>query len=177
MRIPFLVFLLSLVFISSGPLTAQPVPVACEPPFSEFPINEPRSVTIHRVPKVAYGHDGQFVVVYQLTDFSTQNGAASTTVHGRRFDAAGNFQGPAFPIDDAPGFLPDIERDTEGHFLVTWTSIEGNAMARRLSPEGAFSSPPFVIQSSREGTHGGPRLATDGDGTLFVWRRTLDGDR
>lgn len=174
MRRLHLTFLLILGFIVSAPLTAQPVPVACEPPFSEFPISEPRSVTLHSAPSVAYGNDGHFVVVYQLTDFSSQKGAATTTIHGRRFDAAGNFQGPAFPIHDAPSVRPSLERDAEGHFLITWTS-NGDAMGRRLSPTGAFSSPPFVIQSSREGTHGPPDLATDEDGALFVWQRQLDG--
>ena len=87
---------------------------------SEFRVNTSTAGS-QSAPVVAMDADGDFVVVWQST---TAQGNGNG-VYAQRYDAAGQPQGPEFPVatftkEDL--WLPSVAMDHDGDFVVTWQS-------------------------------------------------------
>ncbi|MEJ2085366.1 MAG: hypothetical protein P8Y44_06775, partial [Acidobacteriota bacterium] len=101
-----------------------------------------------KVPAVAVGEDGSFVVVWQ-SDGSSGSDSDWYSVQGRRFDGIGLPIGSEFQINS---YTTDAQRsadvaiDTDGSFIVVWQS------------RGSFGSDAssYSIQGQRFGTAGIP---------------------
>ncbi|HEX6739479.1 MAG TPA: hypothetical protein VF310_14470 [Vicinamibacteria bacterium] len=136
---------------SATGIFGQRFDAAGAPSGTEFQVNT-YTFQDQRDPKVAYGPNGGFVVVWD------RFGAIGLGVFGRRYDAAGVPQGAEFLVN-APAvtdqYGADIAGDPSRGYLVAWTGVgtEGDTsgrgvFGRRLDPGGVpLGSSNFVVNA------------------------------
>ena len=84
---------------------------------------------------------------------------SSGSIHGRRYDAAGNAIGGEFQVNTfTPGFQyrPRVGRASNGRFVVSWTSYGADGTgyaiaARRFDPSGNPIGSEFVVNTYTTG--------------------------
>ena len=124
-------------------------------------------------PAVAVGSAGDFIVVWR----SAQDGS-SASVHGRRYDAAGNAVGGEFQVNTyTPGFQyrPRVGRAADGAFVVAWTSFGGDGggygvAARRFDASGNPVGSELVVNTYTTGDQFAVDVAVAASGEFVaVW--------
>ena len=137
---------------------------------AEFPIN---TYTTGRQasPRIAADGAGNFVVVWT----SSQDGSGVGIV-GRRFNAAGEPQGPEFIVNSVTTGLqstPDVAFDSSGAFVVVWTTDDADdrgVVGRRFSAAGLAQGPEFPLNTFTAGLQVQPRVAaTTHRGFVGAW--------
>jgi len=131
-------------------------------------------------PAVASEGNGNFVVVW-----TSNLGASSFDVLGRRFDAAGIPQAAEFQVNSyttgTQGF-PAVVLDASGRFVVVWRSdgqdgSNGGVFGRRFDASGLAQGADFQVNSYTTAYQGMAAVASDASGNFVVaWRSdTEDG--
>ena len=125
-------------------------------------------------PAVAMGPDGGFVIVWH------SGGERDTAVYGRRFNAAGQPLGNAFPLSastEGSQFDPAVDISGDGSFVAVWLqgaqphSETAEVFSRRFNAAG---QPPFSeVRVAPTGTStkaSEPRVGMDGSrGWVISW--------
>jgi hypothetical protein len=141
---------------------------------TEFRVN---SVTASTQSDASIASDaaGNFVVVWR-----SYQGSAFGEVYGRRYDAAGNPQGPEFRVNSyTTGFqyTPSIASAPAGNFVVAWASFPYNyqygrlgVFAQRYDSSGQPQGGEFRVNGPIGS--GPPSIASDAAGNFVVaWQR------
>ena len=147
---------------------------------SEFRVNT-YTTNGQRVPAVAAGPTGTFVVVWRSDD---QDGS-SYGVFGQRFAGSGVSLGPEFRVNtyttENQG-IPAVATDPAGNFVVVWHSRtqDGSGFGvfgQRYASSGAPTGPEFRINTYTMVDQAGPAVVADPSGNfMVVWRSfTQDG--
>jgi hypothetical protein len=126
---------------------------------------------------VAIDSSGNFVVAWK-----SNNGASSSDIYARRFDALGN-PGAEFRVNDfvtSAQEKPAVAMDGNGDFVIAWTGngADGYGIyAKKYNANGGIIASDFRVDS---GTMQGmdPAVAADSSGNFIVSWHTwlLDGD-
>lgn len=116
----------------------------------EYPVNSPTTLgTI--APKVAMDAAGDYVVVWEQTDF-----ANNVNDFGQRYNANGVAQGSQFQINSPAqihGGTPNVAMDRAGDFVVTWVGYAAGILdgagvyARRYNASGQAQGNAFLVSS------------------------------
>jgi hypothetical protein len=125
-------------------------------------------------PAVAMGPDGGFIIVWH------SGGERDTTVYGRRFDAAGQPLGNAFPLSaftEGSQYDPAVDITSDGSFVAVWLqgpTPHGETAEVFLRRFNAAGQPPFSeVQVAPDGTSTKalePRVGMDGSrGWVISW--------
>jgi len=125
-------------------------------------------------PDVAMNLAGDFVVVWanQVPDLST-------SIHGQRYDSAGQPQGSEFIIDAltiTDITSPQVAMEADGAFVVVWENFETpgkyyDIMARRFDPQGSPLGAQFRANTYTVDNQISPAIAMDTDGDfVIVWQ-------
>ncbi|MDH3911691.1 MAG: VCBS repeat-containing protein [Rhodospirillales bacterium] len=131
-----------------------------------------------RFSSVAMDADGDFVVAWE-----SRPPNADYDILARRFDAAGEAQGPGeFRVNSyAAGNqrFPVIAIDADGDFVVTWQSYgqDGNGygvFAQRYNAAGVPQKDELPVNSNTAGDQWVPSVAMDADGDLVVVWSSFD---
>jgi hypothetical protein len=142
-----------------------------------FLVSKP-GVGMNVLPSVAVHPAGDFVVVWQFQpDADTPR-----SVHGRRFSKSGAPVGEEFVIEADPvadSIVPSIAGDSQGNFVVVWTSFGPSfcpsVKGRLYHPDGTPFGPSFPLASSADSCDEQPQVAFGPDGIFgVVWTRDLD---
>ena len=117
-------------------------------------------------PAVAARPRGDFVVVW-----SSSHDGSGGSVHGQRYDAAGNAAGAEFRVNDyttGSQFQPQVAVGPDGRFVVAWTSERDGSgysvAARRFDSAGDPLGGEILVNTYTTGNQlaGGVGLASDG---------------
>jgi hypothetical protein len=135
-------------------------------------------------PAVAALRGGGFVVVWQSV-----GSAASTSLLGQRYDAAGNPVGGELPLAQGvtPDAAPAVAAGDGGSFLVAWArggdSTAAGLFARLFGADGSPAGGELRVDTGAAGTAGAPALAALAHGGFAlawsggsgsIWARRLD---
>jgi hypothetical protein len=137
----------------------------------EFQVNEYTTGNQNQ-PSVAARAAGDFMVVWQ----SFQDGA-STSIHGRRYDAAGLPQGPEFQVNtytSSSQLYPVVAAEAAGDFLVVWQSFgpdgdQAGVLGQRYDGSGVPEGVEFQVNTYTTGNQRNPVLAVGGDAAVVAW--------
>ncbi|MDH3792283.1 MAG: FG-GAP-like repeat-containing protein, partial [Rhodospirillales bacterium] len=121
---------------------------------------------------IAMDADGDFVVAWESRD---QDGSLYG-IFAQRFDAAGVAQGSEVQVNTfstSAQRLPAVAMDTDGDFVVAWTSYEQDGsdwgvFAQRYDAAGVAQGPEFQVNTFTTGTQWFPAVAMDADGDFVV---------
>jgi hypothetical protein len=131
-----------------------------------------------RVPAVAMGRGGDFVIVWE--DDPTMSGGAA--VVGRGFRADGTGWLADFPISEAggTGFGPVVAMRDDGGFGVSWTDVrdgDGDAEVRAelYLADGRVAKAEWTVNRVAAGAQRAPSVGLASMGTVvFVWEDDMD---
>jgi hypothetical protein len=149
------------------------------PVTNEFEVNTEKVFHYHdHYPSVATLNSGDFVIVWQSSFETGQNGSDSG-VYARRFSTTGAPQGGKFRVDTGTitdGFnyfmYPSITALDSGDFVVVWdghyNSGDSLIYARRYSAIGVPRSDEFRVNSEMSSSGLAPRIATLNSGDFVV---------
>jgi hypothetical protein len=148
----------------------------------EFQINT-RTQDGQYAATVAMAEDGRFVVVWRNANVAFRG------IFGQRFDGDGSPLGEEFrvdtPVPNGTSFLPVVESDPEGAFVVVWHryAVGGGGsptgiFGRRFDSSGNPIGDDFQVNSYVTGGQNAPdvMLETEGD-FVVVWSATDFGTR
>jgi hypothetical protein len=142
---------------------------------SEFRVNT-FTLQAQTQPAVAMDADGDFVVAWQSEGYD----GSHYGVFARRFNAAGEPQGPEIPVSLSTinsQHLPVVAMDADGDFVVAWQSPEPgggygygpyDVFARRFDAAGTAQGPEVLVNSFTTGRQGPASVAMDADGDFVV---------
>jgi ureidoglycolate hydrolase len=145
---------------------------------SEFQINT--YTTGHKGwPAVAIDNNGDFVVVWD-GDAGSGNDTGSS-IQGQRYNSAGIPQGIQFQINTYTTnlqFDPAVAMDSDGDFVVVWTSFgsdndaaPNSVQGQRYNSAGVPQGNQFQVNSYTTGSQHDPAVALDSDGDfVVVWQ-------
>lgn len=134
-------------------------------------------------PRVAMSADGGFVVVW-LSKASAQG---VSRVYGRLFRSDGHPLGQRFPLGKGYGRAqsqPDVDRTSDGRFVVAWTELDGrvfdlyswpttDVFVRRFSAQGKPRGLEFVADRGRNSLDE-PAVTVNASGGFIVAWTWLD---
>ena len=132
-------------------------------------------------PALAIAADGRFMLVWE----SDAQDGGSGGVFAQRFGSSGSAEGVELQVNTftiGNQHNSRIEVDTEGDFVVTWTSPrDGNSFgifAQRFDSAGARLGVEFQVNTYTSSSQSAPALGMDGEGGFVVaWESTgQDGD-
>jgi hypothetical protein len=89
----------------------------------EFQVNS-YTTNIQRNPAVGLDSDGDFVVTW-TSNGSNDGDSSDYSVQGRRYNSVGTAQGSQFQVNNYTTnrqWLPAVARDSDGDFVIAWTS-------------------------------------------------------
>ncbi|HEX9940431.1 MAG TPA: hypothetical protein VGG03_00325 [Thermoanaerobaculia bacterium] len=123
-------------------------------------------------PAVAMGPDGSFVIVWH------SGGARDTAVYGRRFGAAGQPLGDAFPLSaatDGSQYDPAVDVAGDGSFVAVWLQgpeprgERADVYFRRFDAAGHPLGPEVQVDPAAAGAEAvEPRVGVDESGSFAV---------
>ncbi|MBL9120834.1 MAG: hypothetical protein JNL80_13065 [Phycisphaerae bacterium] len=137
-------------------------------------------------PRVAYGGQGRWLVVWQSRNPLSGESASDLDIHGTVSVDDGLTWGPVFAVNpsaESDGDRADsdaaVEGDGVGGFVMTWSSqgaigstlADRDVVARRRTGAGVWL-PAAVISGDDTLDQGVPDLARDGSQWRIVWRMT-----
>jgi hypothetical protein len=165
---------------SSESVQAQRYDVNGDPLGSEFQVNT-YTTGNQRLPDVARGPAGDFVVVWQSSG-SSGSDSSNDSIQAQRFDADGIPLGAELQVNS---FTTDAQRspavamDAQGNFVVVWGSLGStgpdtsysSVQARLYDFSGTPLGPEFQVNSFTTGYQRYPAVATDAAGNfVVVWQ-------
>ncbi|MEL6769686.1 MAG: T9SS type A sorting domain-containing protein [Bacteroidota bacterium] len=169
---------LTLAMLHDAPIAEAQAPVAVGP---EFQVNT-FTTDFQGNASVGMDADGDFVVAW--TRFVEED--YDVGVYAQRFAADGSAQGSEFLVNtftEGDQFGPSMAVDTDGDFVVAWTSRnqdgDGNSIyAQRFASDGSAQGSEFRVNTFTTGNQSAPSVAVDGKGDFVVaWAsRDQDGD-
>ena len=140
---------------------------------SEFQVNS-STINPQRFPGVAMDSAGNFVLVWASFD---QDGS-NYGIFGQRYNRTGTAQGPEFQVNAYTSnrqTLPDVAMDSDGDFVVTWTSYGSQdgfgrgIFGRRYDSAGvAQTTTEFQINSYTTDSQFSSAVAMDSAGDFVV---------
>jgi hypothetical protein len=144
------------------------------PAGTEFRVNS--YITSNQVnPAVAMDDNGNFVIVWSSFNQDGQNFG----IFGQLYDNNGDKQGSEFQVSSFwtnTQNLSAVAMDSDGDFVVTWTSsgqdgdgtLESNVYARRYDKNGNFQSSEIRVNTFTTGTQRNPSIAMDNGGNFVI---------
>ena len=140
-------------------------------------------------PAVAFDGTGKFVVVWQSSGFSPQDGSGDG-VFAQRFDAGASRLGGEFQVNThtlGSQFAPAVAADADGNFVVVWATAYGigqehdgdGVLGQHFASTGEPLGPEFQVNTYTPGTQRQPSVAAGPDGDfVVVWLSgaSQDGD-
>jgi Ca2+-binding RTX toxin-like protein len=159
-----------------GAVHAQRYNAAGEPQGDEFQVNSTATET-WGFSEVAMDADGDFVVTWTRSS----DGQATWEVMARQYDSDGLPQGDEFqvnPIASDAMPLPAVAMDSDGDFIISWTSVEESTTnpvvhARRYDAAGVSQGTEFRVNTTASGSLWGSSIATDTYGNFVITWATL----
>ena len=146
------------------------------PQGAEFHVNT-FTTNAQFAPAVAMDADGDFVVVWQSNNQTGDNGYG---IYGQRFNAAGTPVGAEFHINTYTTnnqSFPAVAMDTDGDFVVVWTSYTHTAdsswgvFGQRFNAVGVAIGAEFHVNTFTTDMQFVPAVAMDADADfVVVWR-------
>ena len=144
---------------------------------SDFQINTYTSGE-QKVPEVAIGPTGDFVVVWQSDGDANGDGAASS-IQGQRYSSTGTQLGPQFLVNSYTPFgqrYPAIAMDAEGDFVVVWASDGSDngdtdsysIQGQRYASDGLVLGSQFLVNSYTSSFQGGAAVSAAANGDFVV---------
>ncbi len=129
-------------------------------------------------PAVGMDADGDFVVTWHSEN---QDGAGTTGVFARRFNALGAPQGAELQVNSyTPGnqTRPAVDLETNGDFVIVWHSDQDastfGVFGKRFSSSGVSQGPEFQVNIYQTDAQDYAAVGTDADGDFIVaWRSFL----
>ena len=143
---------------------AQRFDASGAPAGSEFRVNV-TTASDQRDPRVAMDSSGRFAVVWR----NDAPGSSSTSIRGRRFDAAGVPQGGEILVTLATsGFAvqPDVTMDGAGNFAAVWR--KGAIFGQRFDASGRRLGSEFQVGTSSPLATTYPRISGNDAGNFVV---------
>ncbi len=121
------------------------------------------------VPDVAFGADGEFVVVWT----SQPRAGNPMSVFGQRFDPAGGPLGSEFRVNTyttSHQLYPSVAADADGNFVVVWQKIAQDSaiLGRRFDAVGTPIDEEVQINTMTSGSLLLADVASDADGNFVV---------
>ncbi|MEE8452225.1 MAG: hypothetical protein V3R99_09930, partial [Thermoguttaceae bacterium] len=153
-------------------------------PFRVAPVDS-NETDEQRFGSVAIDADGDFVVTW------TNIRGGEYDIYAQRFNAAGTSMGNAFRVNTYTNDVQkwsDVAMDTDGDFVVTWTSYGQEAgtgqlgfgtgvYARQYDSLGEALGPEFLVNQTITGNQRYASVAMDADGDFVVaWTSDQNGD-
>ena len=161
----------SLPHIYSGRVHGRRFDANANPLGVEFEMNT-YTTGIQFSPNVAMDDQGNFVVAWTSATLS-----GSKSVVGQRFDALGNFRGPAFVVNTyttGRQYPSDVSSDAAGNFVIVWVSkpgTDGSASSvngQRYDANGVPQGGEFQVNTSTVASYTIPVAAHAPDGSFVV---------
>lgn len=133
----------------------------------------------HTDPAVAIDSRGNYVIVWTGPE---RDGGSFTDIYARRYNAAGEPQGQEFVVNanhtEGNQYAPDIAMDSNGNFVVTWTSQEATGStdihAQRFNAAGDPQGSAFVVNTNTTYSQQNPAIAMDSDGDFVITWESFD---
>ncbi len=129
-------------------------------------------------PSVAWGADGQFVVVWQ--SHGSTSDPTNTSIQAQRYDADDSPIGGQFQVNSylTGSISPSVAMASSGEFVVAWTTILdsdndvfGAVQAQRLAADGSPIGGEFQVNTDTMGVQRSPSIAMRPTGEfVVVWR-------
>jgi hypothetical protein len=137
------------------PKQAQP-PVGSDTTSGDYPHSPSGTACAHCDPAVAYGTNGEYLVVWQ----SVQGGAAGYAIYGQRVSSSGALLGSRVSISTGTGdqWEPDVAYNSiSNEYLVVWRGNPSGTTAyiiygQRVSSSGALLGENFHISTVPAGS-------------------------
>ncbi len=139
----------------------------------EFQVNT-YTTESQRLPKVAIGPTGEFVVVWD-----SKHDTVAYNIQGQLFAGNGTPVGAEFPVSSSThgtGAVPALDFQPDGNFIVVWqgSGSVGNdddgwsIQGQRFDADGNKIGPQFQANDYTTGNQFSPRVAVGGDGNFVV---------
>ncbi|HVN40207.1 MAG TPA: hypothetical protein VMW19_18755 [Myxococcota bacterium] len=142
----------------------------------------PNQATRPTAPSVASDPDGNFIVVWDETDFTS--GPNTYRVLAQRYDSSGSVVGGPFQVNttdrmEFDGTSPSIATGPDGNFVVVWDSATSlgsdnsgtSVQAQRFDSSGAALGTQFQVNTYTRNGQDHPRVASDAAGDfVVVWQ-------
>ncbi|HEX6737027.1 MAG TPA: RTX toxin, partial [Vicinamibacteria bacterium] len=156
---------------SGGAIVGRRYDASGSPRGGEFIVSN-ISVGVLKNPAVAMDASGRFVVVWR-----GPNDSPFTGIFGRRYDAAGTAEGPAFQVNTyitISQTYPAVAADETGNFVVVWQSHdqdgdEDGIFGQRYDSTGARQGTEFQVNVHTTGDQVSPAVSLHPLGFVVVW--------
>ena len=148
-----------------------------DPMGPDFQVNT-YTTSYQRSPSVASDPAGNFVVVWESSG-SSGGDSSGSSIQARRFDAAGNPQGPEFQVNSyttSGQQLATVAADVTGRFVVAWHSFGSSGgdssgssvQARHFDATGTPLGPDFQVNTYTTSYQRSPSVTADSAGDFVV---------
>ena len=155
-----------------APALAQVVPTGGVDPVNTVTFSD------QKLPAIAVGADGQSIIAWQSGGQDTSGWG----IYARRYDAAGDPQGPEFPVNVTTASnqeSPAVAMAPDGTFVIAWV---GNGpggtvgiVARRFAADGTPASGEIPVNGATQEAEGNPRVGIADDGRFVVaWSASVN---
>ncbi len=145
----------------------------------EFQVNTYTS-NDQRYPSVSSDADGDFIAVWE-SGVSSGSDSSSSSIQGQRYASDGSTVGFEFQVNTYTTdnqFRPSVASDSDGDFVVVWTS-EGSSgtdtgfsiQGQRYASNGSTVGGEFQVNTYTSSDQVRPKVAMDADGDfVVVWQ-------
>ena len=130
-------------------------------------------------PDIAVADDGSFVVSWN----STNQDGSGAGVYARRYNSSGTALSNEFLVNQTTAgeqYLPVIDSDASGNFVISWLSGDGNGYGiygRRYQADGTAISNEFLINTYTQGDQAYAHVDMNDSGDfVVVWADTSGKD-
>ncbi|MCA3272608.1 MAG: putative Ig domain-containing protein [Roseomonas sp.] len=119
-------------------------------------------------PAVAMDSDGDFVVVWEAPDGSSDG------IFAQRFNAAGAAVGGEFRVNNTTNgnqYNPAVAMDAVGNFVIAWNSSDrdfGAIVAQRYNAAGVAIGGEFLVNTTTSGIQESPSVAMNATGDFVI---------